>query len=126
MTGISQTTPLRTKSRMTVADDAAAMDMSVSSRRTQSGYTILNRKSIPKWKMMKISTVANTAAFSLFSKILCNIDGLLAWKRRVVSIDLCAVPACFMPAARKRVHQVNQEVSPAGPGQTRRPQPVSS
>jgi len=35
----------------------------------KNGYTILNRRSIPKWKIRKIRTVINTAKFSLFAKI---------------------------------------------------------
>jgi hypothetical protein len=35
----------------------------------KNGYTILKRKSTPKWKMTKASTVMKTALFSLFSKI---------------------------------------------------------
>jgi hypothetical protein len=50
-----------------------------SSRRIGGGYTILSSKSIPKWKMMKASTVMSTAVFSLFSKIFCSMAVLLAW-----------------------------------------------
>jgi len=35
----------------------------------KNGYTILKRRSIPKWKIRKISTVMNTAVFSLFENI---------------------------------------------------------
>jgi hypothetical protein len=44
-----------------------------SSRRIGVGYTIFSRRSIPKWKMMKASTVMSTAVFSFFSKIFCSM-----------------------------------------------------